>query len=249
MERERRGLSVRAAPQEILDACNRDAAPREQRGGNDDMQKQIYWSALFVIPFLASACSVFGIRTTEEAGYEVLVEDGDFELREYEQLVVVETLVGGDLGEKQNTAFFRLFDYISGENSAQQKIAMTAPVLQEPESVEIEMTAPVFQEQTEGGWKMSFVLPREYTLENAPAPTNQNVALRQIQPKRVASIRYSGLRSETKMERQVERLHKWIEAQGLSVQSGPRSAAYDPPFTLPFLRRNEVLIEVDSTQP
>ena len=199
-----------------------------------------------MIPFLASACSVFGIRTTEEAGYEVLVEDGAFELREYEQLVVVETLVRGDLGEQQNSAFFRLFDYISGKNTAEQKIAMTAPVFQEPESVEIEMTAPVFQEQTEGGWKMSFVLPRGYTLENAPAPTNEAVVLRQIPARRLASVRYSGFRSEAKLEQQAERLREWISGQELSMRSGPRSAAYDPPFALPFLRRNEVLIEVDT---
>ena len=209
------------------------------------MQRRNHWGTLLVIPLLASACSVVGIRTVEEAGYAVIAEEGAFEVRDYGPLVVAETRVEGGMGENQNRAFFRLFDYISGENEVGQEIAMTAPVFQQPEGTKIAMTAPVFQERTESGWSMAFVLPREFSLETAPRPTSAAVVLREVPATRMAVVRYSGLRSEQALERHTERLLAWISEQELETRSGPRSAAYDPPFTVPFLRRNEVLIEVE----
>ena len=198
-----------------------------------------------VVPFLASACSVVGIRTVEEAPYEVARAEGEFELRVYEPLVVVETWMDGERDDTENTAFFRLFDYIQGENEGAREIAMTAPVLQEATSgSKIAMTAPAVQESKADGWTMSFVLPREVTLDDAPLPTSADVTLRPVASKRVATVRFIGLRSEASMAEQGERLRAWIEEQGLEQVSPPRYAFYDPPFTLPFLRRNEVWIEV-----
>ena len=182
-----------------------------------------------VVSMLASACSVFGVRTAEEAPYEVVREDGRFEIREYTAVVVAETVVEGGRSETENGAFFRLFDFIQGENVPAREIPMTAPVL---------------QQQGSEGWAMSFVLPKDYTLENAPRPTSSDVRLREIGPSKLAAVRFSGLRSSRTIERETQDLRAWIAEQGLTETSSPRLAAYDPPFTLPFLRRNEVLIEV-----
>jgi hypothetical protein len=200
---------------------------------------------VMVVSLLASACSVFGVRTAEEAPYEVVREDGRFEIREYAPIVVAETVVEGERGETENSAFFRLFDFIQGENESAREIEMTAPVIQERTGEKIAMTAPVLQERGSEGWTMSFVLPKEYTLENAPRPTSSDVRLREVGPSRLAAVRFSGLRSASTIERETESLRAWIAEQGLTETSSPRLAAYDPPFTLPFLRRNEVLIEVD----
>lgn len=197
-----------------------------------------------VVSMLASACSVFGVRTAEEAPYEVVREDGRFEIREYAAVVVAETIVEGGRSETENSAFFRLFDFIQGENVPARRIETTAPVIQERAGEKIAMTAPVLQEQGSEGWTMSFVLPKDYTLESAPRPTSSDVRLREIGPSKLAAVRFSGLRSSRTVERETEDLRAWIAKQGLTETSSPRLAAYDPPFTLPFLRRNEVLIEV-----
>lgn len=195
-----------------------------------------------------SGCSVFGIRTTQEAPYTVVVQDGPFEVREYEPLVVAETTVVGSKDDGQNQAFRRLFDYIRGDNTLEQKIAMTAPVFQQ-ETAEtpgetIDMTAPVFQEPTPEGWRMTFVLPKGYTLATAPRPSAPEVTLREVPGRRIAAVRYTGSRSEAKMEIKAADLREWIEQSGMTQTSAWWSAGYDPPFTLPFLRRNEILAEV-----
>ena len=197
-----------------------------------------------VVALLSSACSVFGVRTAEEASYEVVRTDGSFEIRDYARIVVAETRVDGERSDTENRAFFRLFDFIQGENAASQKIEMTAPVFQESTGEKIAMTAPVLQSKDAEGWTMSFVLPAGFTLENAPQPTNENVVLREVAETRFASIRFSGLRSASTVEEKTASLRAWIAEQGLTEVSPARIAAYDPPFTLPFLRRNEVLIEV-----
>jgi hypothetical protein len=200
---------------------------------------------------IVSGCSVFGVRLYEQPEVEVFASDGPYEIRLYASTVVVETSAPGEFGESGNAAFRRLFRYIGGENAAREEIAMTAPVLQEPTvsrepaSEKIDMTAPVLQERTAEGWRMSFVLPREFTLATAPAPTDPEVRLRETPGRRLATVRFRGSRSAEKCDAQAERLTKWIESRAHRVVGDPVFAAYDPPFTLPFLRRNEVWIEVE----
>ena len=204
---------------------------------------------------LLASCSVLGIRSGyEEAAHTVLVQDGDFEVRRYEDALVARTTTTGDLGEAGNAAFRRLGGYIFGDNVTRDSIAMTTPVFQEEvapaesggESESIAMTTPVFQEETdEGTWVQTFVLPREYTMETLPIPTDPNVELAVLPGVEVAVVRYSGFRSHGSIEEQAERLRAWMAEQGLVAAGDPRAAAYDPPWTLPFLRRNEVQIPVE----
>jgi len=180
----------------------------------------------------------------EEAEYTVLEKDGAFELRQYEPHIVAETFVKGDFSDVGDVAFRRLFDYISGNNRKKEEIPMTAPVTQESESQKIPMTAPVGQEQVDGRWRLTFMMPAEYTLETLPEPLDPEVTLRQEPGRLMAAIRYSGTWSQTRYMKREIRLREWAQAQGLTEIGEPIFARYNSPFMPWFLRRNEVLIPV-----
>ncbi len=201
-----------------------------------------------LIILLQSGCSLVGIRTTEEPNYAVLKQEDRFEVRQYEALVVAETLVDENFDDAGNIAFRRLFGYISGDNAAASEIAMTAPVMALDENraggEKISMTAPVTGEETALGWRFAFVLPSEYTLAKAPLPTSPEVSLAQVPARKVAVVRYSGSWNEQAYAENLELLRQWMQQNRLQADSLPRVAGYDPPWTLPFLRRNEVMIDL-----
>ena len=203
-----------------------------------------------VIILLQSGCSLMGIRSTEEPNYSVLQNENRFEVREYESLVIAETLVDASFADAGNIAFKRLFGYISGDNEAASEISMTAPVMALDENrsgaEKISMTAPVTGQETAQGWRFAFVLPSNYTLATAPIPGNPRVSLRQVPARTVAVVRYTGSWNETAYEENLELLQNWMRQNQLDEDSLPRVAGYDPPWTLPFLRRNEVMIDIKS---
>jgi len=203
---------------------------------------------LALVVVLQSGCSVFGIRSTEEAAYSVLREQEHYQLRQYQSLLVATTVVDSDFDEAGKQAFRRLFNYISGDNITGQEIAMTAPVIASESRVdggeEISMTVPVTGEKLDQGWRFSFVLPASYTLSSAPVPTDERVSLAQIPARKVASLQYSGSWQQAKFDANAALLLQWVQAQQLQPEGLPRVAGYDPPWTLPFLRRNEVLIDI-----
>jgi len=193
---------------------------------------------------LLGGCSVVGIRTTEEPKFRVIESDGDFEVRQYEGYLVAKTTVDADYEESTSKGFKRLANYIFGDNVKQESISMTAPVMQEKESESLAMTAPVIREMKEGNWEMKFVMPSEYTMATLPKPIDSLVILDEEPEKKVAVTRYSGFMSEEKFESNKNRLLKWIDEKGYTPVSAPVSAGYDPPWTIPFLRRNEVMVEI-----
>ena len=204
------------------------------------------------IGLLLGGCSVFGIRSGyEEAAHTVLLVDGDFEIRQYDDALIARTVTTGSYSKAGNAAFRRLGGYIFGDNVTQDSVAMTTPVFQqqvdasEGESESIAMTTPVYQEQVGDEWVQTFVLPSEYTLETLPVPTDPNVEITTLPGAKVAVIRYSGFINPEAIEEKGALLREWMESQGLVAKSAARSAAYDPPWTLQFLRRNEVQIEID----
>ena len=212
--------------------------------------------------------SLFGSPYAEPA-HEVILKDGNIEIRRYEPYVVAEVTVTGSFDRATQSSFNPLFRYISGSNRGREKIVMTTPVLVEPggqadvksaeaaESVKLAMTVPVIVEPqasaaNESGprlagseiaaWTMAFVLPAGYTAETAPLPDNSNVVVRQVAQHEVASIRFSGRFSNERAELQRARLEAWLQARGLAHEGDWRIATYDPPFTIPWIRRNEVLV-------
>ena len=182
----------------------------------------------------------------EEAKYEVVKKDNKFEIRDYAPHILAETVVEGDVKDAGNKAFKRLFRYISGDNRSRDKVAMTAPVSQQPMREKIKMTAPVGQRRVQEKWAVSFMMPASYTLETLPEPEDPNITLRQVPARRMAAVRYSGFWSEKRYLKYKSELESWIHERGLNIVGEPIWARYNPPFTPWFLRRNEILIPVDT---
>ena len=179
----------------------------------------------------------------EEPRFKVLEKDGSFELREYSPYIVAETRVEAGFEEAGNVAFQRLFRYISGNNVAQQEIAMTAPVTQ-ARGEKISMTAPVSQVADGNAYVVAFTLPSNYTLATAPRPLDPTVQIRQVPEQLIACWRYSGRWTASNYREQELLLRERIKARRLITRGDPVLARYNPPFTPWFMRRNEVLIPV-----
>ena len=201
---------------------------------------RITLAAVFIIIGVTDAMAI------EEITYTVVKKDNKFEIRDYTPHILAETLVEGNLEEAGNKAFRILFRYISGENRSRKKVAMTAPVSQQPKGEKIKMTAPVGQRPVQEKWAVSFMMPASYTLENLPEPDDPKVTLRQVPARRMAAVRYSGFWNEKGYLRYKVELESWIERMGLSIVGKPIWARYNPPFMPWFLRRNEVLIPIDA---
>ena len=184
----------------------------------------------------------------EQPEYEVLHQDGKFEYRLYQPYLVAETEVhqSDSYGAASNEGFMRLFRYITGNNSSQSDIAMTAPVQQSRGGEEIDMTAPVQRSELPGGWRVAFMLPHKYTLDTAPIPNDERIRIRQVPGKIMAVVRYSGRWTEKNLAKFEARLMDKLNADGAEIIGAVESAAYNPPFTPPFMRRNEIMVEVSA---
>jgi DNA gyrase inhibitor GyrI len=196
---------------------------------------------------LALAAGAWGriVSNVEQPKYTVIERDGDVEIRAYEPMIVAETEVGGTQEAAIREGFRTIADYIFGDNVAARKIAMTAPVTQQA-SENIAMTAPVTQQLDGHAWHVRFVMPASYTMETLPKPKNAAVRLKEVQGRSFAVIRFSGIAHRENLRRRTEQLRAFIKAKNLDAISEPVYAFYNPPWTLPFLRRNEVLIELSS---
>ena len=177
-----------------------------------------------------------------------------FELRRYPDYVVAEVRVTADFDRAGNAAFRYLFNYITGSNTARQKLAMTAPVIQESGSQKLAMTAPVLQSGPlpgKGGpaeFVVAFVLPAGLTVESAPVPTDSRVTVRGVPGSLSAVQRFSGSGSASSFERHNNGLQAALALAGLAPVGPPRFARFDPPFKPWFLRRNEVVQDVRQPQ-
>jgi len=186
------------------------------------------------------------VMGVEEAKYNVIKQQDKLEVRNYEPSIVAEVIVNDDFEDASNKAFRRLFNYISGDNTGRNKIAMTSPVSQKAEPEKIAMTSPVGQRKAEQGWAVSFMMPASYTMESIPVPDDPGVVLREIPEYRAAAIRYSGTWSEKSYKKHLAKLVEWMESEGLDAVGEPVWARYNAPFTPWFMRRNEILIPVGS---
>lgn len=186
---------------------------------------------------------------TEEPSYTSILQEAPFEIREYPALIAAQVTVAGERSEAISAGFRLLAGYIFGGNTRKQSISMTAPVIQnEAASEKIAMTAPVIQNSDPAGWVIRFIMPASYTLETLPTPNDPKVRLIPLPPKRFAVVRFSGLVDDNDVEQQTAVLRAFIARQKLSVIGTPSLARYDPPWTLWFLRRNEVMLEVSRTE-
>ncbi len=207
---------------------------------------------------MSVGCSVFGIRSEETPKYEVLATDGNKEIRAYAPYLVAKTTVknsGNGYDSKATGEAFRILaGYIFGGNQKKQKISMTAPVEMKnvssnsDSSEKISMTAPVTQSISGEQMQMTFSMPSQYKLEDLPTPDDNRISFEQIPAKTVAVIRFSGWRSDDKAKQKADELRTWIEkANRYQLITGPVFAGYDPPWTIPWFRRNEIMFEVKAT--
>ena len=187
----------------------------------------------------------------EEPRYEVIKKEEGFEVRRYQPMIIAEVLVTGTLSEASNKGFRQIADFIFGNNEdpvkkQSEKIAMTAPVTMEADtSSKIAMTAPVTMEGAGGAWKMAFVMPSKFTMDTLPKPKNPNITIKQMPAQQVAVVTFSGWVDEEKLAAQTTRLNEWMAKSGLKTSGTAQLSRYNPPWTLPFWRRNEVWMKLD----
>lgn len=191
---------------------------------------------------------------TEEPSYRVLRSEPPFELRDYDPMIIAQTRVSGDMDQASSKGFRIIADYIFGNNQTPEntsdKIAMTAPVTVTPQSTTIAMTAPVnvaplvnsMQEANE--WLVSFVMPRQDTLQTIPKPTQRAVTLIELPRRYFVVNQFSGFNNISKIQDKTEQTIQWATQQGYTLKGPPELARYNPPWTLPMFRRNEIMIEV-----
>ena len=170
----------------------------------------------------------------EEPRYTVLVSDPPFEVRRYAGFVVAQTQINGDFDAASGSGFRRIAAYIFGDNlqatsGMQRKIAMTAPVTLTPETE---------------GWRVHFVMPSAESMQTLPKPLNPQVQLRTVVEHEVASVRFNGFTTQASVAEQTERLKAWAKTKNLKLSPTAQVARYDDPFTLPWNRRNEILIDL-----
>ena len=160
----------------------------------------------------------------EEANYEIINENKNYEIRKYFDRLVIET------DSKEGNGFRKLFNYISGNNE---------------EKKEIKMTVPVTQENKDGNMKMQFYLPSKFNKDNAPKPSNPEIKVLNIEGGYYAVIKYSGRSSDKNFIKNKNILEKELKKDDIVILSPPIRASYNSPFTLPMLKRNEVMFRID----
>ena len=183
----------------------------------------------------------------EKPDYKVIQSEQNIEIRQYEPMIIAEVEVDGKREDAIGDGFRLLADYIFGNNTVQQVISMTAPV-QQKENQKIAMTAPVQQQSTGKSWRMSFVMPSKYSMDSLPVPNNNRVRLKEILTKKFVVIDFSGTNSNENVTEHENQLMNYIEANKLKITGSPKYAFYNAPWTLPFMRRNEVMIEINQQQ-
>lgn len=192
------------------------------------------------------------VMSYEQPDYTVVYEDNGIEYRQYDAYLISETVVNTADGYRDAGAegFRRLFAYISGANRARTEISMAAPVAaaaidSKRQGEKISMTVPVQQAESAGGWTMSFVLPGKYTLETAPQPVDERVYIREVPGRLVAVRRFASRWTDRSFVRQEGKLRDALAAANIEPQGKFERAVYNAPFSLPFTRRNEIMVVVN----
>lgn len=209
---------------------------------------------LLIIPMLALTMMLGGcVDNTEQAGkyngyeippYEVVKAEGAFELRQYKPHIVAEVTVSGERDEALSAGFRLLAGYIFGKNAPNSNISMTAPVTQSKASEKIAMTAPVTQAASDQGWVVQFTMPSEYTLATLPKPLDEKVKLREEKGQKRAVIRFSGRTTPERLVEHEQKLTTALETHKLQAFGAVTHAYYNDPWTFPWNRRNEVMVQV-----
>ena len=180
----------------------------------------------------------------EKPDYEVISSLNNFEIRQYGPMIIAEVKSSGNREDTIGNEFGILADYIFGNNNMQNGIAMTAPV-QQQKSRKIAMTSPVQKQFEDEVWTTSFVMPSEYNMDTLPKPNNDRVELKEVPPKKFVVVQFSGNNSDENINKHGKQLTEYIVSNQIKTIGTFKYAFYDPPWTLPIMRRNEVMLEIE----
>lgn len=208
-------------------------------------KKRFYMTIFVIIGVIAIVGVAVGpiMSQVETPNYEVIESSGNIEFRRYPEMTIANVIVDGNRDEAIGDGFRLLADYIFGNNASRQEIAMTAPVMQQLDSdtFDLSQTQPL----TASSWRVNFVMPTQYQITTLPQPMNDKVTL-SIQSQAVyAVIRFSGKASAELLQHNTRQLLDNLAGRSIAVRSSPIYAFYNPPWTLPMMRRNEVMMEVN----
>ncbi len=189
----------------------------------------------------------FSAMAIEEPEFISIEKKDAFEIREYQPKLIAQVLVNGTFDSASSKGFRLLADFIFGNNKTNEgskKIDMTAPVISRDATEKIDMTAPVVSEETEKGWYVSFNMPKQYTKETLPVPNNPEVKIIEVPSEKYAVITFSGLVREKKYAEMLNLLNEEMKKRNIDPKGPAILARYNPPWTLPFLRRNELMFRI-----
>jgi effector-binding domain-containing protein len=212
------------------------------------VNEDIFMRYLFFTSFFFINIFFNPAMATEEPEFKLILEEGEFQIREYEPKIIAQVEIDGDFEEASSKGFKLLADYIFGNNILEgdsQKISMTAPVEMSPLAENLLMTSSIMDDDINNKWTINFVMPKEYTIDTLPKPNNSEVKIIKVPSEKYAVIVFSGLVRESSYAEKSELLSNYIKANNFMPQGTIKIARYNPPWTLPFFRRNELMVKID----
>jgi hypothetical protein len=206
--------------------------------------KNVYWLLSFFVVLVVLAAVAAGpiMSNVEQPQYTTVDSEGSIEIREYAPMIEAEVDVKGERSAAIREGFRSIAAYIFGANKPRAKIEMTAPVVQQ--SQKIAMTAPVTQQSNDGDWSVRFIMPKIWTMQTLPEPADSRVKLVSMPARRLLAIRFSGRATDGAIAQKTFELRQFALKRKINVEGEPLLAFYNPPWTLPFLRRNEIVLEI-----
>lgn len=201
-------------------------------------------SCLLAVSFLGfQLIGDAALANYEEPSYKVISQHDGFEIREYNKKIAANVEVGGDQRTAMNRGFRILASYIFGQNVPNEKIAMTSPVVSQP-GKKIAMTSPVTVDKGDGVWKITFFMPQKFSLNTLPKPKDERISITEVPEVTYAVVKFSGRWTSENFDKHKQKLLELLKENNVEMIGEPVNAYYDPPFTPPFFRRNEVMVEV-----
>ena len=193
--------------------------------------------------------SPFGFNIgTEEPHYQTIQKlDNDIEIREYDERVAAETIVTGKPADQARSEGFEIIaGYIFGKNIEEKNISMTSPVEIGSKGRVIAMTSPVEVGPRSDSMLMRFFMPAEYKIDTLPTPKDSRVKLVTVPKAQFAVLKFTGSTSDVAVAARSEKLLGVLKTSRWKPAGTVRAYFYNPPWTIPFLRRNEVVVEVNN---
>jgi SOUL heme-binding protein len=212
---------------------------------------------LIIVALVAWTVWSFYAYTVETLSYTVTEKKQDYEIRQYAPYIAMQTEVDGNSSEALNAGFRILANYIFGGNVAQQKVAMTAPVMEnqttpspslikEGNNAKVAMTAPVMEQKSVSGKRIiTFTAPKEYTINTLPKPNSDKIKFVQVPNKKYAVHKFTWYYTADRIEEKKKYLLESLQKDNVKTLGEPMFAGYNGPGTMPFLIRNEILIEIE----